>query len=1168
MKKLYILLLFIVLIPGLRADLRFARDLFENGLWDESIAEFQKVIDEAPTSPEAESSLLYIGEAYQNLQHYEEAEASFRKLLEGYPLSSLRDRALAYLADVQAQQGKFQQAVGNYRMLLDQFPLTENAKNALKSYLSALFEAGSYQQVINIGPGLIKNYTDSKQIPELLLIMARSHEKLGQQTEMEEILNRLQKEYPEHPAYWESLRIKAGYLEKHKRDPELIAFLEQVLQKSVPRHQEEILGYQLAQLYLKQQNFQEAYQLLSKLKEKFNHSGSYADYLTDLAYTRLKLARYEELIDEPDPGKPLQASQRRDEYMYYIAEAYFHLQDYQSADNLLTQLLTTSDTMTAYQAGFLQASLQAATGRYQLAVDKFLNLLNNPHSDQLDIYREVGRIYKEGIRDYQQAVKYLQLALLGNPAVRQQAEIVNLISESYESMGDYQSALQVLEQLTSVTSLEQQVQQEIELRRKYLHHYRVKDFESGFYSLLEALSSYLQTGEQETLNMNILNILSRDLKDHRRALELLSGKADDESCYLRARLYLKSAARYLAEDKQMTAEQEIESALDAIQILDEEIYHNWQQDISLQSELLLLVKIDSAFSSRLENHLQLYPESAYANNFRLALIDYYRNNNRSMEALTHLENLSLDDEIMPLDYYRAKLQLAEYYYRMDDDENAVRNYTLAEKQLSLNYPSEYFHYAVALSQTGDRNRAVDMLIFLVNNARVFPDYQIAVKFLTELLEEQERFAEAVHYYQLIPENDRDTEFYTRLAGLYKILGDKEQAKYALLHIEDKTENILRDLAYLQYETADIAMASYSFQKLTEMNNAKLEYYDMLGHIAFIQKQFLAAAENYKVVVDKIEQDLKSYKNIRQLGRENIISLYRIGNRPKAEALIRKFDSFLIEDDRHHVLQAEALYYLEMDPKQAEKKFNDLLKTNNLSSSIREESHFWRGVARLEQNRISEAEEDFLIVRASNDQNLRNQADLKLGSIKFSQGDYQGALGHYYSVIEHDREGELAWTAASNFAFVCKTIGSWQQAVAAYEIILERWGDQDLQGETLFNIAYCHLRDKQYQSAIEIFNRCLALLPSREIQAEAQYWIGESYLNLGDRENAVTEFLKVSYNYSEFTNWAASAELSAAEVYFSSGDYDKSRRLFERVISKYGETSQWGTEARKKLQNWN
>jgi TolA-binding protein len=373
---------------------------------------------------------------------------------------------------------------------------------------------------------------------------------------------------------------------------------------------------------------------------------------------------------------------------------------------------------------------------------------------------------------------------------------------------------------------------------------------------------------------------------------------------------------------------------------------------------------------------------------------------------------------------------------------------------------------------------------------------------------------------------------------------------------------------LQFETNDLEMSEYTYKELSKRNPKDRDIYRMLGRINFVQENFLDAAKYYKNIVDALGENFTGEKHIGQIAKENIISLYRIENRPKAQTLTKKFKTVLSLEDKNEIKLNEGIYYIEIDKKKAEGVFTKLLKDTALKNDTKIATYFWRGVCRLEMKKSDEAEADFETVANSIDETFSNQAHLKLGTLNFSNEKYDKSLEHYYKVIENDKDGKLAFDAARNFAFVCKTIEEWQKAVSAYEIILERWGDEELESSTMFDIAFCHYRDKKYKNAIEMFRKALSILETKELKAEAQYWIADSYFGLDEYEKSISEYLKVSYAYPEFPHWAASAELRAGEAYINLKDNEKARRTFERIIEKYGRSSNWGKEALKRLETVN
>jgi TolA-binding protein len=62
------------------------------------------------------------------------------------------------------------------------------------------------------------------------------------------------------------------------------------------------------------------------------------------------------------------------------------------------------------------------------------------------------------------------------------------------------------------------------------------------------------------------------------------------------------------------------------------------------------------------------------------------------------------------------------------------------------------------------------------------------------------------------------------------------------------------------------------------------------------------------------------------------------------------------------------------------------------------------------------------------------------------------------------------------------------------------------------------------------------------------------------QDAITEFLKVYYNYPELVRWSASSQLKAADSYIKIGEFSKAKKILKRIISTYGKTSRWGKQA--------
>ena len=1150
------------------ANLDFGKDLFDDELYEEAINEFEKIIAESPTSNEAQEAIFFIGESYRERKQFARAENSYRKLIEGYPGNIFREKVLHYLVLVQYEQEKYKEAIKTCEQMLNKYPLSKFTKSSLSLYLQSIYNIGEYNRVIVKGRKIVKNYGDYNNIPDIQLIIAKAFFAANIPEEGRKTLNKIISEYPDHDARWKAIELEIELLEKSNGITEAAEKLAQKISQDVPRHFEESLRLKLAEYYRELNKNDLAYLELDKLINKFDSSEDLDKYIIFYSSCQLKLNKFNEIIDDHSNfRKVFRESPLKAEYLLNLARAHFMLNDTDRAVSIIKDALAaTTEDKILFECDLLKADILLKKGQLTSAIESYKKLLYSPFARRDELLFMLGDIYFENFFQYITALKFYQRVITDYSTPDYYNKAYYKIALCYENMNMYNEAISELEQINPDEIADVEFRNKIEHKKRYLKEFKQQDYKTAFNKLVGSLAEFFENEDKNLLQEDLIDIMSSDLKEYEKATGLINLKNNLKGYYQRAKLFLINAEKKKAETKYNQVEEYMQKANLAISKLDKNKHEEWITEVNLKKELIASEKTTSETIVKLEEFVKKYPGSFASNEFALEIGNYYQAKNNMEKAAEYFEKLINYSEINDDDFYKAKLDLAEYYYDQNDDLNALKNYRTAKSRIDLRQPSISFHYAVILNETGNTEEAKNHLAFLINNAGYFDGFDTAVNYFCKLLRKSGEYIIAIQYQLLLPEDKRTDSFYLTLADDYLQIDDKEKAKEALMHIIEKSYDTLFNLGMLQFETGEYEIAKYTFGELSKKNKKNLINYEMLGKIAFIQEEFLEAAVYYKKIIDKLGDNFSNYNGIAQIAKENIISLYRIANRSKAETITSKFKKLFTAEEINEIELNRAIYHIKLNKKKAESIFSKLVKGKNVTNDARIKAYFWRGVVRLELKKLEEAKSDFTTVANSIDREMSNQAHLKLGTINFSQEKYQDALIHYYKVIENDQDGELAFDAARNFAFVCKTIEEWQKAVAAYQIILERWGDQELEANTIFDIAFCHFRDKKYANAAEMFARSIPLLNDAEIQAEAQYWIGESYFGMDQYEIAVSEFLKVGYNYPDFTHWAASAELKAGESYQDMKKIEKARRIYERIIDKYGRYSQWGTEAAKRLEN--
>jgi len=1163
MKKTYFIIL-VFLSVSLWSNLNFGKGLFNDGLYEEAIIEFEKVISYSPTSDEAKEAIFLIGESYREKGQFIKAESAYNRLLEGFPGLLFRDKVLYYLAQSQFDQQKYNKTAENFKLMIITYPNSNFSKMALSQYLECLYKMNRYDDVIIEGRKIVQNYKDYHNIPDVLLWLAQARLEMQMTVEGKRILNEIVTEYPDHISRWKVVEKQIEIMEKEEGTKKAAETLASILQSEIPRNFEEKLHSKLANYYINLQDFPKAYFEFSNLINKFSSSLQLDEYILNYTSVQMKLKKYSDIKNDYTKYKKVfRESDKQNDYLLQIAKTDFLLKDLNSAKEWLNKLIS-DDGKILYKKQLLNADILLASGKYTDAEKEYKKLLNNEFASRDELMLVLGDIYFEKFKQYNTAKKYFQWVLTEYSANDLQDEASYKIALCLENLGEFKMALTELEQIDLQKIKNSELKIKITNKLEYLKKFKRRDYETAFNNLLSSLLNNSNKTDPKELKNDLLTILIIDLKDYESAIRILEDRTDPESNYKKAVLWIKIAEKYKYESKDNLANEALQKVDLITSKLDNINHADWLEEIYIQKQLVQNSELNTELITKMRTFVSNYPNSIAANEFRLQIGNYYISNEEVEKAAEYIANLVNNSSIDDDEFYNAKIHLAKYYYNTDQYEKALPIYELVNFKINLSTPYRLVEYAILLNETGNQEDSIEKFTLLLDNVEDLHGIGSIVFYFTKLLRSLNKFDDAIKYEQLFPSENRNDVYYNRLANDYLKIGNKEKAKETLMYIVEKSEENLSKLADLQFITNDLEMAKYTYNELAEINKANLKYYEMLGRINFIQENYLESAVNYKIIIDKLGDNSSGYDDIRVVVKENIIALYKIENRPKAETLAKKFKNQLTKKDKNEIEINRGIYYKKIDKKKAESIFTKLLKKKDLTSNVMIKAYFWRGIVRLEKEELDKAEEDFSTVANSIDINMSNQAHLKLGTIYFSKENYQKALSHYYKVIENDENGKLAFDAARNFAFVCKTMKEWQKAIAAYQIILERWGDEGLEAKTVFDIAFCHFRDKKYSHAIEMFTRAIPLLKDEETQAEAQYWIGESLFGMESYEDAVSELLKVGYNYPQFTQWAASAELKAGEAYQNSNQFEKAAQIYERIISKYGKYSQWGTEASNRL----
>ncbi|MDZ7698298.1 MAG: tol-pal system protein YbgF [Deltaproteobacteria bacterium] len=117
-------------------------------------------------------------------------------------------------------------------------------------------------------------------------------------------------------------------------------------------------------------------------------------------------------------------------------------------------------------------------------------------------------------------------------------------------------------------------------------------------------------------------------------------------------------------------------------------------------------------------------------------------------------------------------------------------------------------------------------------------------------------------------------------------------------------------------------------------------------------------------------------------------------------------------------------------------------------------------------------------------------------------------------------------------------------------------------QRLYDVNQGLFKNGEYESAISGFKNFLDKYPKSALADNAQFWIGECYMNLGQYEQAILAYQQVIKKYPK-GNKVANALLRQAKAFYEINDRTSSKLLLKKLIRKYPKSKE-AAVAKKRL----
>jgi TolA-binding protein len=185
---------------------------------------------------------------------------------------------------------------------------------------------------------------------------------------------------------------------------------------------------------------------------------------------------------------------------------------------------------------------------------------------------------------------------------------------------------------------------------------------------------------------------------------------------------------------------------------------------------------------------------------------------------------------------------------------------------------------------------------------------------------------------------------------------------------------------------------------------------------------------------------------------------------------------------------------------------------------------------------------------------------ELGRLQFENENYQESRRRFEELAERDaRYRQEAYLGIGNAQLA---LGQGNSARQNFEQVLTLNSENDAARVGLGKVL---LNDGRIEEARRFFN-LVAENNTTAVGAEAQYLIGQSFLEEENRQSALESFSRVRTLFEAYDEWVAEAQYKTAEIYIREGRRGDALSLLNSIVETYPGTD--GAEKAQRLLNRN
>ena len=245
-------------------------------------------------------------------------------------------------------------------------------------------------------------------------------------------------------------------------------------------------------------------------------------------------------------------------------------------------------------------------------------------------------------------------------------------------------------------------------------------------------------------------------------------------------------------------------------------------------------------------------------------------------------------------------------------------------------------------------------------------------------------------------------------------------------------------------------------------------------------------------------------------------------------------------------------------KKALKEFETILKRYpdaQLTAGV----NMWFGEYFYGKGRLQDAKKYFnSVISKYPDSSFVDSAYYWIAWTLYEEGDADKAISEFRKLYNKFPESEWSQEAMFRSGDILLEQGKQDEAIGEFTLVAEKYKNMPFARKANSKIGRIFADRKDFGGAINYFKKAQTV-EDTDFNAQVQYDIAEAHELNGDIDEAVVEYLKVSYMYPRNAFWAARAELKCAAVLESLQRWDQAIKVYERLSKRDLKESKYAKE---------